>query len=156
MIIFLFFVLLLMVTVSTTRAALDPPTDFELKSLNGKLVRLSSFKGKAVLINFWASWCKPCQDEIPDLVALYKKYKGRGFEILGISLDKDQGKVAPFVKNYNMNYIILFGNAKLAQQWAIRGVPVSFFINREGKITEYFFGPRKIEAFEKEILEILP
>jgi peroxiredoxin len=133
----------------------DPPTDFNLKDLKGNMVKLSDFRGRAVLINFWATWCVPCKDEMPDLVELYRKYKDKGFEILGVSLDKDRGKVAPFVKELKVDYKILFGDAKLAQQWAIRGVPASFFVNREGKITHFFFGPRKRRDFEEEILKIL-
>ncbi len=133
----------------------DPPSDLNLKDLNGDVVKLSSFKGKVVLINFWATWCDPCKEEIPFLVEFYERYKGAGLVILGVNLDKRRKKVPPFVVEFGINYPILMGGPKDAGDWAIRGVPMSFFVNREGKIVEIFMGPRSKAAFESEIKKLL-
>jgi len=122
----------------------EPAPDLTLKDLNGNPVSLSDFKGKVVLVNFWATWCDPCRAEIPWLIDLQHKYADKGFVILGIALD-DEGKsvVAPFVakerfdvdgKKEAMDYRILIGNDEAAEKFGgLFGYPTSILISKDGK-----------------------
>ena len=122
----------------------EPAPDVIFKDLEGKDVPLSSFKGKVVLINFWATWCDPCYIEIPWLIEMQQKYGARGFTVLGVSMD-DEGKaaVAPFLAkerfNVNgqklpMNYPIVLGNDDVATKFGgLLGYPTSFLISKDGK-----------------------
>jgi peroxiredoxin len=126
--------------------------DFALQSLDGRTVRLSDFKGKAVLLNFWATWCGPCRAEIPWLAELSKKYRGQGLEIVGVSMDEgDRGRarVGPFIQQRNVSYTILFGDESVAA--AYDGVPVlpqTFIIGRDGRILGSVSGSRKKAQLE--------
>lgn len=132
--------------------------DFELKTLDGKPVKLSSFRGKAVLLNFWATWCGPCKVETPWLVDFYKHYQPQGLEIVGVSMDDSgSGKdIAQFVKEMNVNYTVLEGNDAVGDEYGgINGLPVSFFIDRNGKIVkmvEGLTGKGDLEADIKQAL----
>jgi thiol-disulfide isomerase/thioredoxin len=122
----------------------EPAPDLTLKDLNGNDVSLSDFKGKVVLVNFWATWCDPCRAEIPWLIELQHKYADKGFVILGIALD-DEGKkvVAPFVakerfdvngQKLPMDYRILIGNDEAAEKFGgLFGYPTSILISKDGK-----------------------
>ncbi|PYT49016.1 MAG: TlpA family protein disulfide reductase [Acidobacteria bacterium] len=132
------------VAVSVESVAGTPAPDVIFKDLEGKEVPLSSFKGKVVLINFWATWCDPCYIEIPWLIEMQQKYGARGFTVLGVSMD-DEGKaaVAPFLAkerfNVNdqklpMNYPIVLGNDDVATKFGgLLGYPTSFLISKDGK-----------------------
>jgi cytochrome c biogenesis protein CcmG/thiol:disulfide interchange protein DsbE len=131
-------------TVSVESVAGTPAPDVIFKDLDGKDVPLSSFKGKVVLINFWATWCEPCYIEIPWLIEMQQKYGAQGFTVLGVSMD-DEGKaaVAPFLAkerfNVNgqklpMNYPIVLGNDDVATKFGgLLGYPTSFLISKDGK-----------------------
>lgn len=117
--------------------------DFELRSLDGRALRLSSFHGKPVLLNFWASWCAPCRVEMPWLVELDGQYRPQGVEIVGVSLDDpgEEQDVATFVAERGVHYTILFGNSSVADSYGgARFLPQSFFIDRDGTITKTSFG----------------
>jgi len=116
--------------------------DFRLKTTDGKTVQLSQMKGKVVLLNFWATWCGPCRKEIPDFLEVYKQYKGRGFEIIGVSLDDEGWKVVnPFVKQFNINYPIVIGDGKLVNAYGgFEFIPTTFLIDKEGTIVHTFTG----------------
>jgi peroxiredoxin len=126
---------------------------FKLKSLDGRTVRLSDFKGKPLLLNFWATWCGPCRAEIPWLVELAKKHREEGLEIVGISMDegeKGRAKVAPFVQERNVSYTILFGDETVAA--AYDGLPIlpqTFFIDRDGKIVGTVSGFKGKDSLEQ-------
>jgi cytochrome c biogenesis protein CcmG/thiol:disulfide interchange protein DsbE len=117
--------------------------DFELRSLDGHSVTLSSMRGKPVLLNFWATWCAPCRVEMPWLVQLNQQYKAQGVQIVGVSLD-DAGAdkdVAAFAKDKGVKYDVLFGNSSVADAYSgVRFMPQSFFIDREGKISKTSIG----------------
>jgi len=122
------------------KGALAP--DFELTSLDGKPVKLSSLRGQAVLLNFWATWCGPCKIEIPWLVDLQKKYGPQGLQILGISMD-DGGKdaVEKFTKQMDINYPVAIGNEKVADAYGgVQALPTSFYVGRDGKVVARGFG----------------
>jgi len=122
----------------------EPAPDLTLKDLNGNNVSLSDYKGKVVLVNFWATWCEPCRVEIPWLINLQHKYADKGFVLLGIALD-DEGKkvVAPFIakerfdvdgKKEPMDYTILIGNDEAAEKFGgLFGYPTSILISKDGK-----------------------
>jgi thiol-disulfide isomerase/thioredoxin len=116
--------------------------DFTLKTLDGKDVQLSSMRGKAVLLNFWATWCEPCKIEMPWLVDLQKKYRGQGLEIVGVAMDDSGEKtIADFAKKMQVNYTVLQGSEKVAQMYGgLDGLPTSFFLGRDGKVVDTALG----------------
>jgi len=120
----------------------DAPA-FELKSLNGHPARLSDYRGKIVLLNFWATWCGPCRVETPWLVELYTQYRSRGMEIVGVSMD-DEGSgdaIVSFMKERRVNYTILEGNDAVAAAYGgARFLPQTFLIGRTGKILSRMSG----------------
>ncbi len=142
---------------ATVPSDVRPAPDFELPDVNGKKVRLSDFKGKIIILNFWATWCPPCRAEIPGFIELYKKYKDKGVEIIGISLDEGGLKdVIPFMKEFGINYRILLGNYKVTQDYGgIRGIPTTFVIDRKGSIRAKYVGYRPKEVFERDIIMLL-
>jgi peroxiredoxin len=126
-------------------------TDFTLTDLEGKAWTLKSLHGKVVLVNFWATWCPPCRKELPDLQALYDRFKDRGLVVLGIS-DEDVTKVQPFVTEHKMTYpILLDPGRKVNQLFDIQGIPHSLFYNRDGKLVAQAIDMRT----QKQFLELL-
>ena len=132
--------------------------DFTLKDMNGADVRLSDFKGKVVLLNFWATWCGPCKVEIPEFVDVYAHYRRRGFEILGVLAQDDPSRedLRAFTSEYKMTYPVLrtheeFENAH-GPIWAL---PTSYIIDRSGSICMKHMGPVSRETVEKEIKGLL-
>jgi cytochrome c biogenesis protein CcmG/thiol:disulfide interchange protein DsbE len=125
--------------------------DFTLKDLDGKDVSLSQFKGKVVLINFWATWCEPCYIEIPWLIEMQQKYGDKGFTVLGVSMDEEgKSEVAPFVakERFNVNgqklpmsYPILLGNDAMGDKFGgLLGYPTSILVSRDGKVIKRITG----------------
>lgn len=132
--------------------------EFVLTSTDGKQVKLSDFKGKVVLLDFWATWCGPCRMAIPDLVALKNEYKSKGVEIIGISLDQEQTKedVVPFIKQYKINYPVVYGTMQTAMDYGnISSIPTSFIIDKEGKVAASYLGVVEKAKYEKRINELL-
>ncbi|MBI4382640.1 MAG: TlpA family protein disulfide reductase [Nitrospinae bacterium] len=118
--------------------------NFELPSLTGGNVRLSDYRGKVVFVNFWATWCATCKVEMPSMEKLYQKYKGRGFEMLTISVDKDLSLVKPFMDEYRLTFpVLLDPESKLAKKkYKTTGVPETFILDRNGIIVHKAIGPR--------------
>ena len=112
--------------------------DFSLRTVEGKKVSLSDYKGKAVLINFWATWCAPCKIEMPWLVALHSQYAPQGFEILGVSeddADTPRAKLAKFGQEQGLNYPLLVGDDAVSRKYGgVEFLPTSYFVGRDGKI----------------------
>jgi peroxiredoxin len=112
--------------------------EFSLRSIDGKKVSLSDYRGKAVLINFWATWCAPCKIEMPWLVDLRKQYAGQGFEILGVSeddADTPRAKLAKFGQEQGLNYPLLVGDDAVSRKYGgVEFLPTSYFVGRNGKI----------------------
>jgi thiol-disulfide isomerase/thioredoxin len=130
-----------------------PAPDFELTSLEGKTVKLSDFKGRPVLINFWATWCGPCKIEMPWFIDLKKKYEGQGFEIIGIAMeDTENEKIAEFTKKIGVNYVIVKGKNSVADAYGdVQGLPTSFYVDREGKIVAQHAGLVSRSTIEDDI-----
>jgi peroxiredoxin len=132
--------------------------DFALTNLAGQTVRLSDFKGKIVLLDFWATWCAPCQEEIPNFVQLQKQYAGRGFTVLGIALDDDGAAVVkPLAQKLGVNYPLVIGDTQVAARYGgIQAVPTAFLIGRDGRILKTFTRPRSKSEWEQTIRMALP
>lgn len=130
---------------------------FTLATMSGKQVSLSDYKGKAVLLNFWATWCEACRQEMPWLAELREKYAAQGFEVLGILTDKaSPEKIASAVKASGARYPVLFCNHEVAQAYGgLPELPVSFFIDRQGKIVAEMTGPDSKEEIETKIKQVL-
>jgi thiol-disulfide isomerase/thioredoxin len=131
--------------------------DFKLKDLDGKEVSLASFKGKTVLLNFWATWCGPCKAEIPGFVELQAKYRDR-LTIIGYSVDDDAPKARKFAQEYKINYPVLLGEGREDVQDAygpIWGIPASFLISKDGKVCRKHLGIAPKNVFDKEIAALL-
>ena len=154
----------LLTVVSQARDAENPETnpdslagkaapDFTLTNLSGATVRLSDFKGKVVLLDFWATWCPPCRREIPDFTQLQRQYGVQGFTMLGIALD-DEGAavVKPFAQKLGVNYPLVIGNTKIAAAYGgIQALPTAFLIGRDGKVVKSIVGARDKSAWEQTI-----
>lgn len=142
--------------------ALSAPV-FTLPDLKGNKIDLVSFKGKVILIEFWATWCGPCREEIPHLTELYSKYRNDGLVVMGISLDrKEPQEVQSFLEKLGVEYINLVGNdeifenySRLAGLGTIRGIPATFLIDREGRICKSFMGLTKKQILEEAVQSIL-
>lgn len=130
--------------------------DFALPDLSGKTVRLSDFKGRVVLVDFWATWCAPCLEELPDLKALYAKHKDLGFEIVGISIDGGgRGVVAPFVQENDVPYPILLAGLKPVAGFPVRGLPTAYLIDRHGFIVKKYLGFKFPERLDQDVSALL-
>ena len=142
----------------TTRDDFDrqPAVDFTLPDLDGRMVSLSDYAGQVVLINFWATWCIPCREEIPDFVELQSEHGPDGFVILGISIDTiDVADVKKFAEEYKINYPVLYAG-KQAKQLThdygnFRGIPASFLVNHEGIRIKRVIGRMEKPFWQKEI-----
>ena len=140
-----------------TAQKIRPAKEFTLKDLSSKKVSLSDFRGKVVLLNFFATWCPPCRLEIPELVKIYQQNKNKGLVVLGVSLDKD---VVPFmlknfVKDMKITYPVLMGTEEVADKYLITGVPVTVVITKEGTVHKRFDGLASPDQLEKALKDLL-
>jgi peroxiredoxin len=132
--------------------------DFTMPDLDGKEVRLSSYKGKVILLNFWATWCGPCKAEIPGFVELQDQYGKDGLVVVGYSVDDDAPKAQAFADQFKINYPVLLGLGREDVQDAygpIWGIPASFIISRDGRVCQKHLGIAPKAVFEKEIKALL-
>lgn len=135
-----------------------PAPDFTLRELNGSSVRLSSFRGKGVVLNFWATWCAPCRTEIPWFIQLQKEYGPRGLQVVGVSMDDAGSKaVEQFVEKMGMNYPVLLDDGHVSSLYgATQVLPTTYYISRNGMVlalAKGVIGEDKVEANIREILE---
>ncbi len=135
-----------------------PAPEFTLQDLQGKRISISDFKNKVVLINFWASWCIPCKNEMPSLNRLFLRYKDRDLVVLGISIDRTKEAVQNFLKETPLNFpILLDSTVEISQKYKVYAYPTTFLINRKGIIKAKFIGeedwlsPEKTTLIEKYI-----
>jgi peroxiredoxin len=115
--------------------------DFHLTDLEGKSQSLSQYRGKIVLVNFWATWCKPCTTEMPAMQAMYEKLRDKGFVVLAVNELEDEAKVREHIATYKHTFpVLLDRDNKVANQFGVFGLPVSVFIDQEGRAQEYIKG----------------
>ncbi|MGA3055340.1 MAG: redoxin domain-containing protein [Candidatus Korobacteraceae bacterium] len=130
--------------------------DFSLQDLNGQPLALADYRGKVVLLDFWATWCAPCLDEIPHFVALQNEYREQGLQVIGISMDDGPKPVRDFYQRFKMNYPVALGTEKLAQAYGgVLGLPVTFLIGRDGQVAAKYIGEVQMPVVEQEIKSLL-
>lgn len=130
--------------------------DLTVKDMNGASVRLADYKGKVIVLNFWATWCGPCEVEIPELVETYAHYKDQGVVVLGVSIDDSAETLRAYAPQKKMNYPVLLMQDDVDEAYGpIFGVPVTFFIGRDGTISRKHFGPVTKAQVEQEIKALL-
>jgi thiol-disulfide isomerase/thioredoxin len=130
--------------------------DFVLKTTDNKELKLSDYKGKIVILDFWATWCGPCRRSIPDLVEIQKEYRN-DVVVIGISLDiQTMQNVVPFIKEYGINYPVVFGDQKVVMDYGnIEAIPTSFIIDKSGNVVDMYVGLVPKEAYTNKIKDIL-
>ena len=131
--------------------------DFTLQSLEGKTVRLSDFRGKPVVLNFWATWCGPCKIEMPWFVDFQKQYAAAGVQFLGVAMDEASTKdIAEFAQSMKVNYPILIGKESVGDAYGgVQFLPETFYIDRSGKIVDKAFGLKGRGEIEDDIKKIV-
>ena len=133
-----------------------PAPNFGLNDSKGTALSLSRYQGKVVLLNLWATWCHGCKLEIPRFVEFEKKYRHKGFTVIGVSMDEDGWKsVKPFLKEKKLNYPVVVGNEDLATQYGLGSMPMTLLIDRTGKIAATYTGMVDRDACEGEIRTLL-
>ncbi len=153
-------VMLACLSVNTLLGADSKPVkapEFSLGDLQGRTVKLSNYRGKAVLLNFWATWCPPCRAEIPDLVAVHQKFKRRGLVVLGIALDNAQTtsglqRLASFIEKAGITYPVLLGNEAVCRDYDnVYAIPTSFLVDAKGSIVRKYIGLLDRKVLERDI-----
>jgi peroxiredoxin len=132
-----------------------PP--FSLKDTNGNVYTSAQLAGKPAVINFFATWCPPCREEIPGFIEVYNKHRQKGFELIGISLDADSRENMPgFLMNNKISYRILFGDLETARTFGgVSALPTTFFVGKDGEIKNVHIGYMDMETFDKEVMKLL-
>jgi len=129
--------------------------DFALKDVDGRSIRLSAYKGKVVLVEFWATWCPPCRELTPVLNRLYEKYKDKGFVILALT-PEDTDTVKDYIKDHQVKYTVVIATQKTINQYGVIGIPMSFLIDKEGKIVnKHMYTPDFFNELSSEIEKLL-
>jgi cytochrome c biogenesis protein CcmG/thiol:disulfide interchange protein DsbE len=140
------------------KAPAKPAPDFSLKDASGKTVHLSDYKGKVVLLDFWATWCGPCKIEIPWFMDFEKQFKDQGFAVVGVSMDEDGwGAINPYVRDMKMNYRVLLGNDDVSTAYGgLDSLPTTLLIGRDGGIASVHVGVSMgKEEFKHAIVQLL-
>ena len=130
---------------------------FALKDVNGRTVRLSDYRGKVVLINFWATWCPPCRAEMPDLVRLQREHAKQGLQIIGITYPPERkARVRRFARSLKVNYPIILGTREIKARFSSEeNLPLTVVVNRDGKVSDIISGILLREEFEEKIKPLL-
>ena len=130
--------------------------EFSRVDLAQRPVRLQDYRGKVVLLNFWATWCGPCRIEIPKFMDWQRAYGGTGLQVLGVSIDDDQPPVDAYVRKTRLNYPVMMGDAALGRQYGgVMGVPVTFLIDRKGVVRARFDGETDLGRMEAQVKALL-
>lgn len=135
-------------------AVKETAPDFTLKTKSGKNLRLNDFRGKVVMINFWATWCAPCRQELPHMEALYKKYKDRGFVLLGVNIDNDSVAAKKMAEEFKLTFPVLYDEKQQTSKlYKLKAMPSTFIVDRGGKVHEVHLGykPGYEKSYDKTI-----
>lgn len=136
----------------------EPAPDFRLPSLSGQEMGLEGLKGQVILLNFWASWCDPCKEEIPEFERLHQKYHDRGFQVVGINIDKKRENAQKFADHFHVSYpVLLDPESEIIRRYLGRSMPTSYMIDRTGHVREVIFGFNrgKLPQIEQTIVRLL-
>jgi len=146
----------LFLQVEITSAQIKKMPSFKLKNLQGKQISSSDFKDNVLLINFWATWCGPCKEEIPALIKLNREYEDKGFQVVSIAVSSNLKDLKDFAKKLNINYPILIGDAKVIRAFGnISVVPTTFIVDRKGNVPKMLLGAKPYKEFESLIRPFL-
>ena len=153
-------VLLCLAVLFTSGTQSEPKSkapNFVLKTSDGKTLELKKLAGKVVVVNFWATWCGPCRAEIPGMIEVYERYRSKGLEIVGVSLDLGGwDRVKPYVDKAKISYPVVIGDGDLADAYGgIEAIPTTFFIDKQGNIIEKHLGYMSKADFEERVKKIL-
>jgi thiol-disulfide isomerase/thioredoxin len=135
----------------------DSAPSFSRANLAGKQVKLTEYRGKLVLLNFWATWCGPCRKEMPLFSKWQQDYGAKGLQIIGLSMDDEAATVKEFLTQRPVTYPILMGDAKLGEEFGgVLGLPLSFLIDAQGRVVAKYQGEADLSKMEAKIKELLP
>ena len=155
---FIFALILFMLSACSRGSAIEAGAsapDFSLVDINGNTVSLSALNGKVVILDFFASWCPPCRQEIPDFIELEKFYGDKNFTMIGVAL-VSAGEAKEFAGKMGINYPVLVDDGKVSEAYGpVRSIPTTFIINKSGKIAKMYIGYREKAVFEADIKELL-
>lgn len=131
--------------------------NIELTSTEGNKIKLSDYRGKAVILDFWATWCPPCRKGIPDLISLKNDFKGKNVEIIGISMDQEtKPDVVPFIKQYGINYPVVYYDPTVLSSFGnIESIPTTYIIDKDGKIISSYVGLTDKANLKKDVKKAL-
>jgi thiol-disulfide isomerase/thioredoxin len=133
----------------------DKVLNFQFKTIDNKILDLSQFSGKVIIVDFWATWCPPCTKEIPHFIELQEKYKNE-VQFIGLNVGEKESEIKEFIKSMGINYIIGYSNENIEKSFGgISGLPTTFIIGKDGKIKAKAIGYRSKEWFEKQIISAL-
>ena len=135
-----------------------PAPDFTLRSLDGVNLRLAEQRGRVVMVNFWATWCGPCKQEMPHLSRLYEKYRASGFTLLGVNVDEDAKQAAATAGRLGVKFPVLFdGSKSVSRLYDLQSMPSTVLIDRDGRVRDLHRGYRDglEESYEKQIRELV-
>jgi peroxiredoxin len=139
-----------------SRDRLRTVPDLSLTDLNGSAIHTADYKDKVVLVNFWAAWCVACAEEVPQFIALQKKYEGQGLQVIGFSVDDDAQELQSFYRKYQMNYPVVPSDIELADAFGgVLGLPTTFVIGRDRRIHNKHTGPSDFSGLEREVVALL-
>jgi len=143
-------------TSQAAQSKFKPAPDFTLVSLKGDTIKLSDYKGKVVILDFWATWCPPCREEIPHFKKLFAEKSGAGLVIIGIVVNDDVSEVKKFVSKNGVNYPIVMGNAQVEKAYGgISAIPTTFLIGKDMTIRQSVVGYHELSFFKKEVEKLL-
>lgn len=141
-------------TTSSPPVSVSAP-DLSLKDLNGNRINTGDYRGKIVLVNFWAAWCVPCAKEIPDFMKLEQKYGGK-LQVIGISIDDNESELRAFYKNHNMDYPVVRGDQKIADAYGgVPGLPTTYIVDQENHIRGRQVGSTDFPRLEQQVSRLL-